>query len=454
MEVPVEGLQVGGKVYIFLVNKFHSGAKCCEYYDYSVLAEAPAKNVQASHLQVDHIWGSDRFLNISAVQYGGWIYLFGAGNPYRVSSVGLARVRPGDLPDRNTWTYYRGIRNGRPDFRPDERYAQYMVPDRCVGELSVRYHRPTGLFLMAYACGDIPGGPHTHERGYYLRFSRTPWGPWSQPEKIMDDARPEDGGYTVTMHRKPGRYHIPTDTWELPDDGLSEPDHLDGWNAWGGEYGPYLVPRWFRTIGPGIYQIVWVHSSWHPYKVHLMRTVLVEPGVHAPHPPVYGRNVPAPTIVNGDFRDGLRGWRFLPFEFNGRSPFHAVSAKGRTYATSFDHGGAGDAGRGMLYQDFTPNLRTCSLEFRVHGGHATRAGFQAGQVASVRLYHREEVVRETFGLDRNDRDVTAQWNLVEFRGEPLRLAIFDNTADPWGFISATAFRLVQPLGPIGRPARC
>ncbi|HVE67876.1 MAG TPA: DUF4185 domain-containing protein [Solirubrobacteraceae bacterium] len=444
MEVPVEGLQVGNRVYVFYVNKYHRGSEPLQRYDYSVLASGPARGLRANDLVAEHIYGSERFLNVSAVQYRGWIYIYGAGNPYRFSAIALARVRPRDLAVRERWQYYRGGTRAR--WGPGEETAQYIVPDRCIGEFSVRRHRFTGLFVMAYGCGGPPD-----VRGYYLRFARTPWGPWSRPEKIMTDASAADGGYSVTMHEKPGDWHRETDTWDRPDDGLYEPDHLDGWNAWGGEYGPYMVPRWFRKRRDGAYEIVFLHSSWHPYKVHVMRTVLVEPGRPRPRPPVRGTRVPAPRIVNGDFTRGLEGWT-IPRVGPIQPRFHVVPAKGRNYVTSYDHGGAGDGGVGFMYQDFTAHARTCWLEFRVHGGHATPGGFQRGSVASVRLYHRGQVVRETFGLDDNVRDVNARWNLQEFRGERLRLAIVDTTGDRWGFISATGFRLTRPL--LGRFRRC
>jgi hypothetical protein len=182
-----------------------------------------------------------------------------------------------------------------------------------------------------------------------------------------------------------------------------------------------------------------------------MRTVMVVPGTPHPPRPIRGRSVPAPQIVNGEFRDGLRGWNQIP----QRAPFHVVRVKGRNYLTTYDHGGAGDGAMGAIYQDFTPNWRTCWLDFRVHGGHGPPGKFQQGRVAAVRLYHRGQIVRETFGLDDNARDVNARWNLEEYRGEPLRLVVADATADRWGFISAAEFRLVSRR-PLGRPryVRC
>lgn len=438
MEVPVEGLTSGNRAYVFFVSGWDGSS-----YRWSVLADGPASALRATGLRLVHRVESDKFLNISAVEYRGFFYLYGAGDPYRHSRVFLARVPVTQLAARGRWRYFQGTRAGSPVFGPRESSAAPITPDRCVGELSVRRHPATGLYLMVYNCGE----PF---RGYHMRTARTPWGPWSRREVIFD-ASERDGGYRVSQHFALGRYLPESDSWEVPDDGLAEPDSLGapqdipdpaptGRGVFGGEYGPYLVPRWFRTRRSS-FEIVYLHSTWNPYKVHLMRTVLVRPGASVSRP-VHGEGLPRPTIVNGDFREGLAGWQVIP-----GTRFYVVDPPGRPrkYVSTYNFDGADPAARdnaqGAIYQDFTPNKDTRELVFRVHGGHASRADFQRRNVASVRLYHGNEIVRETFGLDRNDRDVNAAWNIEEFRGEPLRLVIADNATGPWGFITAGGFEL-------------
>ncbi|MDX6698473.1 MAG: hypothetical protein QOE65_1870 [Solirubrobacteraceae bacterium] len=442
LEVPVEGFVVGSRAYVFFASGWHEPpAPQAGYYDWSVLASGPANDLRASTLQFVHRFPSRKFLNVSVVPSGGWLYIYGAGNPYRQSRVYLARVPASQVGNRSAWRYFRGTRAGQPVFTTGESTAAAITPDPCVGELSVRRHPATGLYLMAYNCG---GG--SAPRGYHLRTARTPWGPWSRAERIFDTS-PEDGGYGVSQHFALGNYRADSDTWEVPDDGLAEPDSLGappkdvadpaptGRGVFGGEYGPYMVPRWFRTYLDGrAFSIVYMHSTWNPYKVHLMRTIVTLPGVRVRRP-TYGAGLPAPHIVNGDFRDGLNGWTAIG------DPFHPVPAKGRMYATSFGFENGGDRNQGALFQDFTLDDKVRTIAFRVHGGYATPGDFQRRSVASVRLYHHGAIVRETFGLNTNDRDVNAEWNVEEFRGEPLRLVIADNATVPWGFITATGFEL-------------
>lgn len=423
-EVPVEGIHAGGRTYVFFVSGWHQGS-----YDHQVLGHFDADTMQTGRFVFDQVVETSRFLNVSAVEYRGYVYLFGAGNPYRRSAVSLARFRPHAIAHREDWRYL-GVAGGddRPSWLEGEDDARPIVEDDppCVGELSVRRDRRSGLFLMAYNCNSNNGA---RLRGYYLRTARRPWGPWSAPI-VLFDATAADGGYDVTQHRSTGG-------GSQPDDGLAEPDHLLGRDVFGGEYGPYLIPRFFRWEG-GRLSIVYAHSSWNPYKVHLMRTVLVPPGSMVGRP-VRGAGVPRPTIRNGNFDDGIEGWERLG------TPFRVVTLENRHYVSSYVPLGpgeqSGDDVKGALYQDFALDDRTKTLCFRVHGGGVLTAGdFQARNVASVRLYRGNEIVRESFGWN-SDAYQDVRWNIQEFAGERLRLMIADDATGPWGFIDATNFHL-------------
>ncbi len=374
---------------------------------------------------------SSRFLNVSAVEYHGYVYLFGAGNPYRRSAVRLARFRAHAIDRPDQWRYLgQPLGDGRLAWLRGETNAYPLVQDAppCVGELSVRRDPRSGLFLMAYNCNN-----GASPRGHYLRTARRPWGPWSEPI-VMFDATAADGGYDVTQHRSTGG-------GSQPDDGLAEPDHLRGRDTFGGEYGPYLIPRFFRWQG-GRLSIVYAHSSWNPYKVHLMRTVLVPRGGTV-GPPDRGAGLPRPTIRNGNFDDGINGWTRLG------TPFRVVTLENRHYASSYvpqgPGGQNGEDAQGALYQDFTLDNQSATLCFRIHGGGVfTPGAFQTRNVASVRLYHDNEIVRESFGWN-SDAYQDVRWDIREFAGEPLRLMIADNATGPWGFIDATNFHLAAHL---------
>jgi hypothetical protein len=426
LEVPVEGMRANGRTYVFFVSGWHPDTRS---YDHEVVGHFGPDTMQTGRFVFDAKVETRYFLNVSAVEYRGYVYLFGAGNPYRHSAVRLARFRPHAVARREDWRYL-GVAGGedRPAWVEGEDDARPIVEDDppCVGELSVRRDPTSGLFLMAYNCDSDNGA---RPRGYYMRTARTPWGPWSQPI-LMFDASTADSGYGVTQHFSTvGRTN--------PDDGLGEPDHFFGRDTFGGEYGPYLIPRFFRWEG-GRLSVVYAHSSWNPYKVHLMRTVLVPPAPSV-EPPHRGAGLPRPTIRNGNFDDGINGWERLG------TPFRVVTLENRHYVSSYVPQGPGEQNgddvQGALYQDFTLDDRATTLCFRLHGGGVLTPGdFQMRNVASVRLYHGNEIVRESFGWN-SDAYQDVRWDIREFAGEPLRLMIADNATGPWGFIDATNFRL-------------
>jgi hypothetical protein len=426
MEVPVEGIHAAGETYVFLVSGWHRDTRS---YDRLVVGHLDAETMQTGRLVFDQVVETSRFLNVSAVEYEGYVYLFGAGNPYRESPVWLARFRPRAVDRYKQWRFLGDpLPGGRVRWEQREGSASRLVADSppCVGELSVRRDPTSGYFLMAYNCDDDGG---LRPRGYYLRTAPRPWGPWSRPI-VLFDATANDGGYGVTQH-------FSTVGRQNPDDGLAEPDHLFGRDVFGGEYGPYLIPRFFRWEG-GHLSVVYAHSSWNPYKVHLMRTVLVPPGSMLPRPD-RGAGVPRPTIRNGTFDDGIDGWERLG------TPFRVVTLENRHYVSSYVPQGPGeqngDDTKGALYQEFTLDDRATTLCFRVHGGGVLTPGdFQTRNVASVRLYHGKEIVRESFGWNR-DAYQNVVWNIHQFAGEALRLVIADDATGPWGFIEATNFRL-------------
>ena len=350
-----------GRTYVFLVSGWHRDTRS---YDRLVVGHFDAETMQTGRLVFDQVVESSRFLNVSAVEYQGYVYLFGAGNPYRRSAVSLARFRAHAIDRHDQWRYLgQPLGDGRLAWVQGESNARPIVGDDppCVGELSVRRDPRSGLFLMAYNCDDDGGA---RPRGYYLRTARRPWGPWSEPI-VMFDATAADGGYGVTQH-------FSTVGRQNPDDGLAEPDHLFGRDVFGGEYGPYLIPRFFRWEG-GHLSVVYAHSSWNPYKVHLMRTVLVPRGATA-GPPDRGAGLPRPTIRNGNFDDGIDGWTRLG------TPFRVVTLENRHYVSSYVPLGPGEQNgedaQGALYQDFT-------LDNRVHHAllpHPRRRGLHPGRL--------------------------------------------------------------------------
>ena len=425
-EVPVEGIHANGRTYVFFVSGWHSGS-----YDNQVLGHFDADTMQTGRFVFDQVVESSRFLNVSAVEYRGYVYLFGAGNPYRRSAVRLARFRAHAIDRPDQWRYLgQPLGDGRLAWLRGEPNAYPLVQDAppCVGELSVRRDPRSGLFLMAYNC-DNGAGP----RGHYLRTARRPWGPWSEPI-VMFDATAADGGYDVSpasldrrrepTRRRPRRARPPPRPRHPRRRVRPLPDSA-------------LLPLGARTPLDRLRPLVL-----NPYKVTSCEPSSSRAGARS------ARRIAAPvcraaTIRDGNFDDGINGWTRLG------TPFRVVTLENRHYASSYvpqEPGEQnGEDAQGALYQDFTLDNHSPTLCFRIHGGGVLTPGaFQTRNVASVRLYHNNEIVRESFGWN-SDAYQDARWDIREFAGEPLRLMIADDATGPSGLLDATNFHLAAHL---------
>ena len=103
-------------------------------------------------------------------------------------------------------------------------------------------------------------------RGVAFSYSRTPWGPWSEPEVLFNAVR--DGALGKFIH-DPGAH---------PDDGLAGPvigkGRADPEAVAGGAYAPYVVERWTKLQGSEL-ALYYVLSTWNPYIVVLMKSRLL-----------------------------------------------------------------------------------------------------------------------------------------------------------------------------------
>jgi hypothetical protein len=146
-----------------------------------------------------------------------------------------------------------------PVWSEKESEAVAIVQNGTMGDLSVTRSKDLGLWLMTYDSRDPA------PRGILFAYSRTPWGPWSEPQIIFNAAR---GGAI-------GKFiHNPESS---PDDGLAGPvigkGQADPQAVRGGAYAPYVVERWTKVQGPEL-TIYYVLSTWNPYVVVLMKSRL------------------------------------------------------------------------------------------------------------------------------------------------------------------------------------
>ncbi|HKU38176.1 MAG TPA: DUF4185 domain-containing protein [Polyangiales bacterium] len=399
MNVAVEGLSLGERAYVFFATGWserlgrHTG---------SALAHTSA--LGAEPLVLDHAVDSEKFINVSALRQGEYVYIWGSGT-FRKSDVYLARVRSDALADRSAWQYFRGASSAE-QFGPGEDSAQPIVSAGCVGELSVRKHPQLGLYLLAYNC--------ERPRGVFLRTATEPAGPYSVPIQLFDPWF--DRGYEHFIHASP--------TLTGRDDGLSDPGREE---QSGGEYGAYLVPEWFSEVAPGVYGIVYTLSSWNPYQVHVMRTLLGESlGAWLPPATALPNLAPEGTAMlsAGDpsFAE-LAAWTHAGDGGSMSAASDGVLVMSSAVAP------LGAAATGTLWRDFSVDDSVSTLEFEVQGGDA-----------EVLLMADDEVVRRVRG--RGD----SLWRPVAFqldglRGKRLRLALYDRATDAWGFVAVRNPRL-------------
>ena len=180
MEVPVEGIDVAGRTYVFLVSGWHRDTRS---YDRLVVGHLDAETMQTGRLVFDQVVETSRFLNVSAVEYGRYVYLFGAGNPYRESPVWLARFRPRAVDRYKQWRFL-----GQP--LPGGRVRWEQREERCQ---PARHRQPA-------VCGRTLSASRRDERlfpdGVQLRRRRR-----RPPSRVL----PADGAPALGAVERPDR---------------------------------------------------------------------------------------------------------------------------------------------------------------------------------------------------------------------------------------------------------
>jgi hypothetical protein len=175
--------------------------------------------------------------------------MWASGREYRRSSPYLAFAPLDRVEDHSAIRYW--VSPGK--WSANEADASPVADHPHVGELSVAYCDPLKKWLMLYNSGS--------PRGIHMRTADSAVGPWSEPTIIFE---PHQQGYGKFMHI----------SWkDKKVDAVHDPGRE---NDYGGEYGPYMIPRFFRKTEDGA-RIYFVMSTWNPYAVVLMRADIVRP---------------------------------------------------------------------------------------------------------------------------------------------------------------------------------
>ncbi len=368
---------------------------------------------------LDYVWHRDsvRFSATTPIldEAENVIWMFGTG-PYRQDTAYLARVPIDAIEDPDSWEYFQGFADGAPVFNmgtPDDAVA--LFDENCMGEASVLYHQGLNKYVMTYNCYLGQNAPD----GILLRVADQPYGPWSHPITLMQQSDPW-GKY---VHR-PTCIDLPQGPCVSEDDGISNPFAE---YQWGGIYGPFLIPQWFEDDSEsGLYSIIYTLSSFNPYQVYLVKTVLGEPG--ATYTPPSREPDPPDPLDNPDWSAGTAGWTQV---YGGM--FYPYPMPSEMTLTTYGMDGTGPANFGMLAQSFRVDPGVTSLRFNVTGGHS-----------QIQLWHNGSLYRLSRGRDSNEIVVPVRWNIEEFQGRTMEIRIVDNEFDPedaWGFVTVGELHL-------------
>jgi Domain of unknown function (DUF4185) len=263
-EVPVAGISLGGQVYV-AVSTNHSEDRST---DRSVLTKfTPPAIFQAlrtiSQLPEGHFVKMSLHMEPGAIPGlppgGPFILVWGTG-AYRRSDGYLSIVPAAQFESGRGTRYFAGLDAASvPIWSERESDSRAIVQNGTMGDLSVTWCKDLGLWLMTYDSRD------PSPRGILFSYSRTPWGPWSEPQIIFNAMR--DGAVGKFIHNPQAS----------PDDGLAGPvigkGQADPGAVHGGAYAPYVIERWTRMQGSEI-SIYYTLSTWNPYVVVLMKSKL------------------------------------------------------------------------------------------------------------------------------------------------------------------------------------
>jgi hypothetical protein len=210
-------------------------------------------------------------------------------------------VRQGRLGEAR---YFAGLSYGRPVFSTDRTQAQPIFrEDKLVhNHTSIAYlpQLDGGTWVMLYggraqvAIRDAIGffvRPVTDDHfydpnaGVYLRWSKTPWGPWSDAITIFNAMTQGQGGYCDGMYFEDPDARM---NFACPPDKLVHNAHLDRRvvsTGLGAEYGVAILSRYAQNAELGrTFDLYWLMSTWNPYRVVVMRSrFAIDPDTSSRH---------------------------------------------------------------------------------------------------------------------------------------------------------------------------
>jgi hypothetical protein len=262
--VPVGGISIDGQIYVAVITNFTKGLAT----DRSVLTKFVAPSTFQTIRTISQL-PEGRFIRMSMHAQPGPVAGLPAGGPFiftwgtgknRESDAYLSIIPAGQFESGKGTRYFAGLDSANaPTWSDNESDATSVVKDGTLGNVSVTWCKDLGLWLMTYE-------HRTQPVGIAFSYSRTPWGPWSEPEILFNAVR--DGAYGKFIH-SPRRKN---------DDGLAGPvmgpkNQANAEEIRGGAYAPFVVERWTKVQGSTL-NLYYVLSTGNPYVVVLMESRL------------------------------------------------------------------------------------------------------------------------------------------------------------------------------------
>jgi len=265
-EVPVSGISLAGRMYVMVRTNHTADFKedAAALTDRSVLTRfVPPASFQPlrtiSQLPAGHFATTSIHLEPNGPSDGlppggPYVFIWGTG-AYRKSDVFLSIVPASHFEGGTGTQFYAGLSQGKPIWSTSEADARPVHENGTLGDVSVTWSRDLQLWLMTYdRRAPLP-------RGIAFTYSRTPWGPWAEPQLLLDPQRDAVGRY---IHRANS------------DDGLAGPvigkaNQAHPNAVQGGVYAPFVIERFTRARDHELL-LYYVMSTWNPYVVVLMKS--------------------------------------------------------------------------------------------------------------------------------------------------------------------------------------
>jgi hypothetical protein len=281
-DVPLDAFSVAGQLFVFFSSDHFSDGKVMGR---SVLTRAldPAMPISGDarerpiRFQLLTTLSDFRYINVSvqladaAVIPGlgrrGRVLLIWGSGAYRADDLRLAYL---DLRDPAIWSYllddrpfdasllglryFSGLCGQIPLWSGQERDARPLFSPSALGEISVRWIRELGQYVMLTMSGpEDPIGMKV-----IMRTAPAPWGPWSKRRVVFDwilDGLGYRTGSTPFIHRA------------NTNDSLGDCIFTQQCTSGGAAYAPYLLDI---INQPGHMTIRYLLSTWNPYQSMLM----------------------------------------------------------------------------------------------------------------------------------------------------------------------------------------